>query len=109
LGPLIGATGPLIAPFFLRDDLTKKEIVATKAIVQMFTHLLKVPLFISLSFSYEEYIFVIIAMVIGALLGTKWGVILLGKTSEILFRRIYTVALGLAAIRLLFKVNHWNF
>jgi len=39
--PLIGATGPLMAAFFLRDDLDKEEIVATKASVQVLTHLLK--------------------------------------------------------------------
>jgi len=104
LGPLIGATGPLLAPFFLREDLDKKEIVATKAITQMFTHLLKIPLFLSLDFSYRDYSWVIVMMVIGAVVGTKLGVILLGKTSENVFRWIYKSALAIAALRLIWKL-----
>jgi len=42
----IGATGPLIAPFFLSRPLTKKNIIANKAACQMVTHLSKIPLFI---------------------------------------------------------------
>ncbi len=29
LNPLIGATGPFTAPFYLRDDLSKEQIIAT--------------------------------------------------------------------------------
>ena len=104
LGPLIGATGPLLAPFFLREDLDKKEIVATKAITQMFTHLLKIPLFLSLDFSYRDYSWVMVMMVIGAVVGTKLGVMLLGKTSENVFRWIYKSALAIAGLRLIWKL-----
>ena len=43
LGPLIGATGPMMAPFFLRDDLNKEQVVATKSSVQTMGHLIKIP------------------------------------------------------------------
>ncbi len=104
LGPFIGATGPVLAPFFLRDDLKKEEIIATKAVTQMFTHLLKIPLFMGLEFSYFEYAPIIILMVLGAILGTKLGVVLLGRTSEVIFRRIYKVALILASARMIWKL-----
>lgn len=103
-GPLIGATGPLMAPFFLRDDYDREEIVATKAVTQMFNHLLKIPLFLSLHFDYGAYGLAISLMVIGAIVGSRVGVHLLGKTSEVLFRRIYKSALFLAALRLLWKL-----
>lgn len=104
LGPLIGATGPLLAPFFLRPDLTKEEIVATKAVTQMFTHLLKIPLFIKLAFPYQEYAVPLVIMVICATVGTKLGVMLLGKVSEDLFKKIYQFALLMAGIRILAKI-----
>ncbi len=104
LAPLIGATGPLVAPFFLRPDLEKEEIVATKACIQMFTHFLKIPLFLSLSFSYAQYSWVIVSMVVGAIIGTRLGVFLLGKISELLFKRIYQTALFIAVIRLIVKL-----
>ena len=104
LAPLIGATGPLLAPFFLRDDLSKEQIVATKAISQMFTHLLKIPLFLSLSFPYLDYWPALTVMVLCAIVGTKLGVRLLGKVSEELFKKIYQTALLLAGIRILYKI-----
>ena len=42
----IGAAGPLIAPFFIDRDLTKENIVATKAACQAIGHLGKMPIFI---------------------------------------------------------------
>lgn len=104
LAPLIGATGPLLAPFFLRDDLTKEEIVATKAVAQMFTHLLKIPLFIKLAFPYQDYALPLAIMVVCAFIGTKLGVMLLGKVSEGLFKKIYQFALLIAGIRILTKI-----
>ncbi len=104
MAPLIGATGPLLAPFFLREDLSKESIVATKASVQMFTHLLKIPLFIALAFPYHEYKLVLLFMVIAAILGTKVGVLLLGKVSKDIFIKIYKIALLFAACRLIYKI-----
>lgn len=104
LSPLIGATGPLLAPFFLREDLNKEQIVATKAVSQMFTHLLKIPLFLSLDFPYLDYALPLFVMIVCAVLGTKLGVILLGKVSEELFKKIYQFALLLAGIRILSKI-----
>ena len=42
----IGAAGPLIAPFFIDRDLTKENIIATKAACQVMGHLGKMPIFI---------------------------------------------------------------
>ena len=42
----IGATGPLIAPFFLNQNLSKENIIANKGACQMITHISKIPLFI---------------------------------------------------------------
>ena len=41
----IGAVGPLIAPFFLRKDLTKENVIANKAACQIITHIGKIPIF----------------------------------------------------------------
>lgn len=104
MGPLVGATGPLLAPFFLRDDLNKEQIVATKAVTQTFGHLLKIPLFIKLGFDYQSYWLLLIAMVVSAIIGTKLGVTLLGKVSEKLFKLTYQIALFFAGIRILYKI-----
>ena len=42
----IGAAGPLIAPFFINKDLTKENVIATKAACQTVGRLGKMPIFI---------------------------------------------------------------
>lgn len=104
LGPLIGATGPFIAVFFMRDDLTKKEIVATKASIQTMGHLIKIPVFLYSGFQYNDYLFPITILALATIFGTKYGVKLLHNISEVIFRRIYKFVLLVAAIRILYKV-----
>ena len=103
-GSFIGVIGPLISPFFLRSDLEKEEVIATKATVQMLVHFLKLPLFISLHFDYKLWSLPIAIMVISALLGSYFSVkILLGKISNQHFRSLYKLALLVAALRLFYK------
>jgi len=104
LGPLIGATGPFIAIFFMRDDLNKKQIVATKASVQMMGHVIKVPIFLYTGFNYFEYSIPILALAICAIIGTKYGVRLLHGISEKFFRNLYKTALLIAGCRIFFKL-----
>lgn len=101
---LIGATGPLIAPFFIRDDLSKEEIVATKASVQLVTHFIKIPSFVYLGFAYGDHIFLILIMSAGAVVGTYLGVQILGKVSQNLFLWLYKTALLVAALRISWKL-----
>lgn len=103
LGLLVGATGPFIAPFFLRDDLNKEEIIATKAAQQSVVHLVKIPSFLYLGFNYQEYLPLIVGMMFASVIGTKTGVLLLGKISEKLFVLLFKSFLVLAALRLLYK------
>lgn len=103
---LMGAGGPLIAPFYVRDDLTKEEVIATKAAQQLIIHFSKIPLFLSLNFSYVEYAGIITAMSLAALLGTFSGIKILAHFEEKLFRKIFKAVLLLSAIRLIFK--YWE-
>lgn len=103
-GVLAGAVGPLIAPFFIRDDLKKEEVIATKASMQMITHLAKIPVFLSLGFAFQEHSMLIGAMVIAAILGTRYGVLILDKVDELIFRKLFKGVLFVSGIRLLFKL-----
>lgn len=103
LGPLIGATGPIMATFFLRDDLSKEEIVATKASVQTVGHLVKIPAFLYLGFQYQDYALLMGLMILVTLFGTRLGVHLLGKIREDQFRIVFKIALFAAGCRVLYK------
>jgi len=104
LAIIVGTMGPFIAVFFVRDDLSKEEIIATKASLQMLGHLIKIPAFFYLSFSYSHYFNLIICMGIAALIGTKVGSIFLYKVKNNLFKKLYKFVLGLSGIRILFKI-----
>ena len=103
-GPLIGATGPMMAPFFLRSDLTKNQIVASKSAVQLIGHIIKLPAFYYLGFTFGEYTFPLTIMITGVILGTHFGVTLLGKISEDLFLCLFRLALLAAAGRLAYQL-----
>ena len=103
LGALIGATGPLLAPFFIRNDFTKEQIVATKAACQILVHLVKLPVFLSLAFSYESHLGTIGLMVVAVIAGTKTGTWLLGKIETKQFMIIIKWLMFFIACRLIYK------
>ena len=109
LGALIGATGPLLAPFFARSDFEKEEIVATKSACQILVHLVKFPIFITLAFPYQDYAIEIGLMVFGVIVGTKIGTSLLKRVSTQWFMVFLKVALALTGLRLGYKMlTHYN-
>lgn len=95
---IVGATGPLVAPFFLKEDLSKEAIVATKAGGQAITHLLKVGVFSLFGFQLAQHWPLFLSMTVAVLLGTALGKALLNRLPEpaflLLFRVLITVLAG---------------
>ena len=100
---LIGATGPLVAPFFLRDDLESREIVATKAAIQLTTHAAKIPAFFLAGFSYREHLGLLLPLVAAAVAGTLVGARVLEMLSPVAFRRVFVTVLIAVALQLIFS------
>jgi len=100
---LIGATGPLIAPFFLRDDLGPREIVATKAAIQITTHAAKIPAFLFAGFAYREHLGLLGPLVAAAVIGTLVGGRVLERLSAVVFRRLFATVLVAVALHLIFS------
>ena len=70
----IGATGPLIAPFFLDSNLNKENIIANKAACQMITHLTKIPLFLFFfNVNYFNEYKLLVPLIIAVFIGTNFG------------------------------------
>jgi uncharacterized membrane protein YfcA len=91
-----GVTGPLLDTLFLRSPLERKQIIATKAACQLFSHALKLVYFgalIEQSGSVEPW-FAAIA-VASSMIGTSLGKLVLEKLTDTQFRawsnRIITV------------------
>ncbi len=98
---LVGATGPMIAPFFLREDLDKEEVVATKAAIQIVTHGAKLPVFFALGFAYGQWAGLLVPLCLAAVLGTVAGKRMLGWLSAEAFRRLFTLVLTAIAVHLI--------
>jgi len=81
VGPVVGATGILVAPFFLRDDWRKEQIIATMAVAQAGGHLLKMAAFSVNGFDVLARLDLLVPMAIAALVGTLIGRRLAGLVS----------------------------
>ncbi len=98
----IGATGPLIAPFFLNGKLTKENIIANKAICQAISHAGKIPLFIIFfNYNYFTELEVLIPLTIAVFIGTNIGKQILQFLPEQIFRLLFKGTLTLIAIKLI--------
>jgi uncharacterized membrane protein YfcA len=100
LNVLIGATGPLIAPFFLNLGLTRQALVGTKAACQMLGHLAKLLLFGIAGFAYGDWGLLLGTMSVAVVVGTWLGSRLLEKVNEQLFTWLFKGVLTLVALRL---------
>ena len=98
----IGAAGPLIAPFFLKDSLHKKNIIANKAACQLISHFGKIPIFIYLfDVNYVNEYNVLIHLVISVYIGTNIGKKLLEFIPEKIFKIVFKICLTIISIRLI--------
>ena len=98
----VGAVGPLIAPFFLNNNLNKENIIANKAACQMITHLSKVPLFIYFfNVNYIEEYNILLPLTAAVFIGTNFGKKILSFIPEPLFKKLFKITLFIIAIRLI--------
>ncbi|WP_372368150.1 sulfite exporter TauE/SafE family protein [Candidatus Uabimicrobium sp. HlEnr_7] len=104
LGILVGAIGPFLALFFVRKDLTKEEIVANKSAMQGFIHSTKLPIFLYLGFSYFEYSYLILVILVSGVIGTRIGIYALKWIPQIYFFTLFKCALFFAGLKLLHQV-----
>lgn len=101
LNIVVGATGPLIAPFFLGLGLSRQALVGTKAACQAAGHLAKVALFgLGAGFALGPWLPFLAAAIACAFAGTWVGSLLLDRVSERAFELLYKVVLTAIALRL---------
>lgn len=104
LGIIAGAVDPLLAAFFVRKDLSPKEIVANKSVMQAWCHALKVPAFIYLGFAFSDHLGLILLLTVAAVIGTRIGVALLNRIDSDMFFKLMRVALLVAGARIVYQL-----
>ena len=100
LNTTIGATGPLIAPFFLNLGLDRRELVGTKAACQSLGHLAKLVVFGGAGFAFADWTAPLVLLCAAVVAGTAVGSAILGRVSETAFVRLYKIILTGVALRL---------
>jgi uncharacterized membrane protein YfcA len=96
----VGATGPLMAPFFLRLGLDRRALIGTQAACQSLQHLAKIVVFGAVGFAFRDWLLPLAALATTAIAGTWVGTKLLHRVSEDDFRALYTGVLTVIALRL---------
>ncbi len=96
----VGATGPLIAPFFLNLGLKRQGIIGTKAASQALGHLVKIAVFAIAGFAFSEYALVLLLLSAMVVAGTWAGSQVLESVNELWFKRLFKTVLTLVALRL---------
>ncbi len=104
MGIIAGAVDPLLGAFYFRDDLSKEAIVCNKSVMQLVTHLTKIPAFIYLGFVFSDYLGIIALFSVIAIIGTRVGVALLQRIDTRVFFIAMRIALALAALRITFQL-----
>jgi uncharacterized membrane protein YfcA len=97
----VGATGPLGAPFFYRDEFSKEEVIGTHAVCMGWGHALKIPAFISLGFDFGAYWQLLVGLILCVICGTLLGRHVLFRISTKTFRMAFETILGLIALYLI--------
>ncbi len=108
LNPVIGATGPLIAPFFLNLGFSRQTIVGTKAACQALGHVAKVILFGAVvAFAYADWLLPLLLLSVMVIAGTWAGSRMLERVNDRAFTILFKTILTLVALRLVL-VEIWG-
>lgn len=104
LNPVVGATGPLVAPLFRAASRTRMGFVGTFAATQVTGHAAKLVLFGAAGLAPREHLATIGVGIIGVVVGTKVGSAVLDRMSEARFRGLYLAAITAVSLYLLLDV-----
>jgi uncharacterized membrane protein YfcA len=104
LSIVVGATGPLTMTLLLKDYEDKHIVVATGAALMSITHTLKVFVFMFFGFVFFDYLGVLLAMIIGAVLGSYTGTKLRDKINGRKFLTFLKIFLSILAIKAIVSV-----
>jgi uncharacterized membrane protein YfcA len=101
----VGATGVLMAPFFLGLGLGRQALIGSQAVCQMAGHLAKIVLFGLAGFAFREHAPLLASLCAASLVGARTGTWLLDRVSEEQFTWLYKGILTVLAFQLVAEVG----
>ncbi|KCZ55011.1 hypothetical protein HY29_02040 [Hyphomonas beringensis] len=112
LNTVAGVAGPLLDQFFVRTDLTRHEIVATKAVTQVLAHFVKiifwsVPVLMASGVEALPPAWLILLAAPLTMLGTTLGGKVLDRLSDVNFKRGMKYLVTAVGIVMFMKAAGW--
>jgi uncharacterized membrane protein YfcA len=112
LNTVAGVAGPLLDQFFVRTDLTRHEIVATKAVTQVLAHFVKiifwsVPVLMAAGVEALPPAWLILLAAPLSMLGTTLGGKVLDRMSDVNFKRGMKYLVTAVGIVMFIKAAGW--
>ena len=108
LNMIVGVIAPVLGALTVRNDLSKEQVVGTLGVFGFIGNLLKVVGFSLVGFSFVAYGPALLAVLPAVIVGTSLGRLVLGRVSEVTFRRILqAMLLALAAKLMVYDSGGW--
>lgn len=102
LGVLLGATGPLGSAILMAKGLNRDQLIASNAVIMFVSHAIKIVVFILVGVALSQYLNLLFALSLAAIIGSYIGNILRPKLPEALFFKIFKLSLTLLALRMIY-------
>ncbi len=103
VGMIVGASGPLIAPFFFGRGLEKKKLIATKAFCQAVVQVTKLPAFFLIgAVNLQETGWLLVGLTVTSAIGTWIGTRVLDRIDEVLFEKLIRWTLTVIAVKMIY-------
>ncbi len=104
ISTLIGATGPILNPFYLNYGVQKETLIATKAVNSFLLAIAQLSFYTFFGSLYGNMWLYGLAIGVGASLGNYLGKMVLDKISDQIFRTILVLFMALSGIIILVKL-----
>jgi len=99
----LGATGPLVAPYFRAALPQRRAMIGTFATAQTLGHLVKLAVIGLGGIALGENLTLIVLASVAVVLGTRFGSTLLNRLSEASFDQIFRIGLTAMALQLIVR------
>lgn len=102
IGPVVGASGLILAPFFFAPQWRKEQTVATLALVQTIGHIVKIAAYLWAGVALGGYAGWFPVLALAVVLGTVLGRRIMHRVSQQRFAQIFQLVMGLLGAKLVF-------